>query len=121
MDPVDISPFTLDLGNLEEQQRRSEELVAALSAIGFVYIVGHNIPDSVLESAFANSREFFLMDTEMKYAAISKDRARRGYSPCGSENFSSLIGRHQVNDTVEKFRVGPLRAAGIHCHTHLYM
>lgn len=40
---------------------------------------------------------------------FSKDRARRGYSGESEENFASLIGdSKQPNDTVEKFRIGPL-------------
>lgn len=58
---------------------------------------------------FRGMRTFFLQSLDQKVQTCSKDRARRGYSPLGSENFGSLItnGSPAPNDRVEKFRVGP--------------
>jgi isopenicillin N synthase-like dioxygenase len=54
-------------------------------------------------------REFFHLPLDSKSRAISKDKARRGYSGISTENFASLIGTAgKPNDLVEKFRVGPI-------------
>jgi isopenicillin N synthase-like dioxygenase len=56
----------------------------------------------------ATARDFFASPAEQKLQAVSKDKARRGYSPINTENFASLIGNVASNDIVEKFRIGPL-------------
>ena len=43
----------------------------------------------------------------VRRSCLTKDRARRGYSPQNSENFASLVGARGSNDLVRKFRVGP--------------
>jgi isopenicillin N synthase-like dioxygenase len=54
-------------------------------------------------------KEFFRLPLDIKSRAISKDKARRGYSGISTENFASLIGTAgKPNDLVEKFRVGPI-------------
>jgi isopenicillin N synthase-like dioxygenase len=60
-----------------------------------------------LNVAIAASQSFFSLPTEDKLRHVSKDRARRGYCATSTENFASLIGQKNVNDAVEKFRVGP--------------
>lgn len=57
----------------------------------------------------AISHDFFRQPVEKKLQAVSIDRARRGYSPMSTENFASLVGNgNKPNDSVEKFRIGPL-------------
>lgn len=47
----------------------------------------------------------------MKSKAVHMDKARRGYAAISTENFASLVGdAGKPNDTVEKFRMGPLSA-----------
>jgi isopenicillin N synthase-like dioxygenase len=61
-----------------------------------------------LEAAFDASETFFTRPSSEKALACSVNRALRGYSPFGTENFASLAGHSKPNDAVEKFRVGPL-------------
>lgn len=63
--------------------------------------------EAALTCLFKESSLFFLLPEEDKIACCSKDRARRGYSPNGTDNFASLIGKKGHNDKVEKFRIGP--------------
>ena len=49
---------------------------------------------------------------QVRRSCLTKDRARRGYSPQNSENFASLIGEKRVNDLVRKFRIGPKEKVG---------
>jgi isopenicillin N synthase-like dioxygenase len=51
---------------------------------------------------------FFSSSYEVKCAAYSKSRSTRGYSDGNSENFATLIGDKKPNDSVEKFRIGPI-------------
>ena len=108
---IDISPFTTPTANCSEADRITvaQDVARALSTKGFVHLTGHGIPQTLIESAFAITGSFFSGTDETKKQACSKDRARRGYSPCHAENFASLLGTMNApNDSVEKFRCGPM-------------
>ncbi|CAM9152239.1 unnamed protein product, partial [Ectocarpus fasciculatus] len=120
---MDESPVALeDLVNVEafrsappeagttataEQRAVAARLVEQLSTIGFAHISGHGLDNELQRRAFRLSEQFFKQPLETKERAISKDKARRGYSPYATENFSSLNGECKPNDLVEKFRIGP--------------
>jgi len=81
----------------------------SLRKCGFVQIVGHGVNENVISNTFSESARFFSKSSEIKEACISKDKARRGYSPSLSENFASLIGTSgKPNDMVQKYRIGPI-------------
>ena len=108
---VDISPFTIAASICTDTDRVAvaQNVARALSTKGFVHLMGHGIPETLIETTFANTGEFFMSTDEIKKQAYSKDRARRGYSSCHSENFASLLGTVDApNDNVEKFRCGPM-------------
>lgn len=65
------------------------------------------LQEIILSGEVSPLLRFFRKSIHQKETALSKDRARRGYSPCDSENFATLIGEKKGNDSVEKFRVGP--------------
>jgi isopenicillin N synthase-like dioxygenase len=106
---VDIRSF-LDLkdDNFSKKKEISIAFLKAFNSKGCVSIIGHGIENDIVNSAFKTSREFFNCPEEIKRLACSKDRARRGYSPKLSENLGSLLELNVPNDTVEKFRIGPL-------------
>jgi isopenicillin N synthase-like dioxygenase len=62
---------------------------------------------AIIFNAFQAAEQFFALPLEIKLNTVSLDKARRGYSPIVSENFSCLIGESKPNDLVEKFRIGP--------------
>ena len=112
---VDISsfcdpknPFDSNQSVTEELRNVAHRLIRNLSTTGFVHITGHFIDNQLLNDAFGITNTFFLQPIEEKMNAVSKDRARRGYSPYQTENFSSLAGENKPNDLVEKFRMGPI-------------
>ena len=89
-------------------------LLKALSTNGFIQICNHNIDESVILNAVQSSKEFFSLNHDQKMLHESKDKARRGYSPISSENFASLAGAsNKPNDTVEKYRIGPIVSESI--------
>jgi isopenicillin N synthase-like dioxygenase len=69
--------------------------------------VSMSMPEG-LPDAFQAGSSFFHQSIEFKLKSLSIDRARRGYSPLYTDNFASLTGHQKPNDSVEKFRVGPL-------------
>lgn len=108
---VDISPFTSSTATPTEAAKIAvaQDVTRALSTKGFVHLIGHGISEELIESAFSITGEFFTGTDDSKQEACSKYRAKRGYSPCHSENFASLLGMmHTPNDSVEKFRCGPM-------------
>jgi isopenicillin N synthase-like dioxygenase len=86
----------------------ARKLVESFMRTGFAYISGHRIAPSLLDAVMDVAGRFFHMSLEEKSLATSKDSARRGYSAYSTENFSSLAGRREANDLVEKFRMGPV-------------
>jgi isopenicillin N synthase-like dioxygenase len=106
---VDMSSF-LDLkgDNISKKKELSIAFLKAFNSKGCISVVGHGIEENIINFAFKTSREFFNCPEEIKRLAYSKDRARRGYSPKLSENLGSLLEINVPNDTVEKFRIGPL-------------
>jgi isopenicillin N synthase-like dioxygenase len=93
----------------EEKSLTLRNFSKALTSCGFVQITDHGISEAQLQSSFGCAAEFFGQSLEEKLQACSKDRARRGYSPAMTENFASLIGGPKTtNDSVEKFRIGPI-------------
>lgn len=81
----------------------------SLQRNGFVQIYDHGIEQAVLFEAANESKLFFDKSYNDKKLTITKDKARRGYSPSSSENFASLIGQANIpNDQVEKYRIGPM-------------
>jgi len=93
----------------------NQKIANALSRDGFIQISNHGIPpESVIINAFIASRSFFNQDLSVKMKAIHLDKARRGYAAISTENFATLVGEAgKPNDTVEKFRIGPLNANSI--------
>lgn len=65
------------------------------------------LQEAINNNAVESLLEFFRSPKDAKERAMSKDRARRGYSPSDTENFATLVGEKKGNDHVEKFRVGP--------------
>lgn len=91
----------------------AKNIVEDLGRYGAIRIRGHGLNLVDLSSAFAMSKSYFSQTKACKLETISKDKARRGYSPIGDENFGTLAASRQQlsqgrqpNDIVEKFRFG---------------
>ena len=104
--------------NNAEHLNAIAQLKASIESCGFLYIsgcdalLGYENP-LVMRQLFQLIDEFFSLPLIEKEKSISKDKARRGYSPSESDNFASLLlgsnNNTYANDTVEKFRIGPLK------------
>lgn len=78
-----------------------------LIKVQFRYITGHGVPETQLTSVIEVVNNFFKQPLDQKKKLLSRDRAKRGYSPVETENFASLIGEKKPNDICEKVRFGP--------------
>lgn len=108
---VYCQPFNNSHGNPEIQTGKREcytELNRTLQTDGFALVRGFGIPPSICNDALRAARSFLHeADESVRRSCLTKDRARRGYSPMCTENFASLIGEQGPNDLVKKFRIGP--------------
>lgn len=88
------------------RQRVAQDIVAACKQVGFVYIVNHSLPETLLEDAFRWTGRFFdLPETEKLKAPHPEGWAvHRGYSWLGLEKVSQAMS--EKND---QERVGQLR------------
>ncbi|KAJ5935417.1 Oxoglutarate/iron-dependent dioxygenase [Penicillium verhagenii] len=70
----------------------AREIVAACQKVGFVYIVNHSLPESLLDDAFHWSQIFFELSQEEKLQAPHPEgwAVHRGYSWPGLEKVSGL-------------------------------
>lgn len=69
-------------------QSCAEQIVEALSGIGFVYVRNHGIPKEQVQEAFRLSKEFFSLDSEVKrsYKEKSCQAMNRGFIDIGKES-----------------------------------
>lgn len=64
--------------SLESRRRIAAELHQALTTLGFAYIVGHGVPQSLIDEAFDASRAFHASPLELK-RSIAINAHHRGY------------------------------------------
>ena len=75
---IDVGPaFRRELGGPE---RAAAQLRQASEQVGFFYLAGHGVPDSVIDAAFEASREFHRMSLEEKLGLSLNDN-NIGYLP----------------------------------------
>ncbi len=105
---VDISAYT-GSGAPQDRRRCAEAMDVACSEVGFVQIVGHGIPDDVIDGLKCAMDEFFGQDLEVKKAYRTPPQINRGYAPPKTESLSLSLGvesANRMNDFFEAFNVG---------------
>lgn len=86
----------------------ASEIVRQLKQDGFVLVKGTGMSQQLCQEALEHTHAFLQeADESVRRSCLTRDRARRGYSPMCTENFASLIGEDGPNDLVRKFRIGP--------------
>lgn len=85
---VDITK--LRTGTPDEQKEVAEELGKAARSVGFVYVTGGGIDETLFEGVLDATKRFFALphDEKMK-VYIGNSRNHRGYVPEGEEVFAS--------------------------------
>lgn len=92
-----------------ESDSAGDELLKALSSIGFATLTNHGIPQSVIDRAFASSKAFFSLSLEQKLKLGYEGHAsNRGYIPMGCEAFTDSPDKKETfdigNDDEEGFK-----------------
>jgi len=104
---IDMSPYVVS-GPSDEKKKCSQAILDQLRADGFALVRGTGMSQKICENAIQWTNNFLQEAPEaVRRSCLTKDRARRGYSPQNAENFASLIGAKGPNDLVQKFRIGP--------------
>jgi OHCU decarboxylase len=104
---VDISPYVSD-GSAQERARVAQELDDACTTVGFIQILGHGIPEPVLDGLKWALDSFFGQELEAKKRYVIEG-ANRGYTPPKSESLSLSLGvesTSRMNDFFEAYNVG---------------
>jgi isopenicillin N synthase-like dioxygenase len=104
---VDIGPY-VRAGSADERARVARAIDDACSRVGFIQILGHGIPDTVIAGLTSAVDDFFGLPMEVKreYRVVG---ANRGYSPPKSESLSLSLGvesASRMNDFFEAYNVG---------------
>jgi isopenicillin N synthase-like dioxygenase len=99
---VDIS--ALHGSDEAAKARVAAELADAAHHVGFLYITGHGIPDSVIEGLMARARDLFDLPMEVKQRYhIGHSTCHRGYVPTGEEGYyeatPDVVDRKEAFDT----------------------
>lgn len=85
---VDISG--LRSSDLAERQRVAAEIGQAASEVGFLYISGSGIDESLFDRMLEATKAFFALPVEEKMRSyIGSSRCHRGYVPVGEEGVES--------------------------------
>ena len=73
--------------------RVAKQLVEACQKVGFVYIINHSLPESVVDGAFDWSKRLFQLPREEKMKAPHPEgwAIHRGYSWPGLEKVSQVM------------------------------
>jgi isopenicillin N synthase-like dioxygenase len=69
-------------GGIEAGRAAADEIHAACIDHGFFYIIGHGVPQYVIDQAFSSARAFFALSENEKQRAACND-AYRGFTGCG--------------------------------------
>ena len=98
---VDLSKYTL--GNTEEKHQFISALGNAFHEVGFVGVINHGIPKSLVDEFYSAARAFFALPLEVKESYEVKDLAgQRGYTSFGKEHAK----QSNVGDLKEFFQIG---------------
>jgi isopenicillin N synthase-like dioxygenase len=98
---VDLSQF--NQGNAEQKKAFVEQLGDAFHRVGFVAVVNHGIPKSLVDAFYSVSKAFFALpeDVKRKYE-VPGLAGQRGYTSFGKEHAK----QSQVADLKEFFQIG---------------
>jgi isopenicillin N synthase-like dioxygenase len=103
---IDISPF---FGGTEAEQKSVVHAWdRAFSSVGFAVIIGHGIPEEVVDDAYKGAKEFFGRPQDEKMAqCFGKGYGAGGFTPVGGERVSATLkeGPTRPPDLVENLLV----------------
>ncbi|MGW0453787.1 isopenicillin N synthase family dioxygenase [Gordonia sputi] len=105
---IDITPYIAG-GSAAERAAVAAQIDDAASSVGFMQIVGHEIPSAVIDEFTAVLDDFFALPLDEKKAYRTPPGINRGYAPPKSESLSLSLGvesANRMNDFFEAYNVG---------------
>ncbi len=105
---VDISAWVRD-GSRDDRASVAAAVDAACRTVGFMQVLGHGIPDSVITGLTEAMDCFFELGLDEKKESMTPRGINRGYSPPKAESLSLSLGvesAKRMNDFFEAFNVG---------------
>lgn len=109
---VDISAYVTD-GSSRERAAVAAAVDHACRTVGFIQIIGHDVPTTVTAAFTVAMDRFFALDLETKKTYRTPPAVNRGYAPPKSESLSLSLGVEsatRMNDFFEAFNVGATAA-----------
>ncbi len=98
---IDVSG--LNAPGLATRQAVAAELGRACREVGFFYVTGHGIPDTLREGVFAAAHRLFAMpETDKERVSVKLSPHNRGYIGFGVEK----LDEHSTADQKEAFNIG---------------
>jgi isopenicillin N synthase-like dioxygenase len=102
---IDLGPFRS--GDDAARREVAEQIDRACRDVGFLSVVGHGVPDELIEEMVSVTTAFFdLPVAEKQRFSVAEKSANRGYASLGSEALSYSIGEASPPDLFEAFNVG---------------
>ncbi|MCV7424532.1 isopenicillin N synthase family oxygenase [Mycobacterium yunnanensis] len=104
---IDITPW-VTAGSASARRAVATAVDDACSRVGFMQILGHGIPQPILDGLASGMDAFFGLAAEIKNG-YRVHGANRGYSPPKSESLSLSLGVEsatRMNDFFEAFNIG---------------
>ena len=102
---IDLMPFRT--GDDTARREVAERIDEACSDVGFLSIVGHGVPDELIDEMVSVTSAFFDRPVpEKQRCSVAEKSANRGYASLGSEALSYSIGEASPPDLFEAFNVG---------------
>src|SRR5262245_31435375 len=86
---IDLQPFTA--GSDEGRRTVTRAVDAACRDVGFLVVVGHGIPQDLLDRAHASARQFFDLDAPTKQRYAPPPRGHLGYRGVEGEMLASSL------------------------------
>jgi isopenicillin N synthase-like dioxygenase len=102
---IDISPFLA--GHPGNKKRVVAEVGRACETIGFINIVGHGVPEQLVEQVRDLAYEFFALPVEEKLKiGRPAPEITRGYDTLANQSLSASMGNPSPPDLQETFGMG---------------
>ena len=104
---IDVAPFLA--GDQEAKPALAQAVDEACREIGFLTIVGHGVPDELIQSARAAAQTFFALPLEEKLRTPRpSNESGRGFTIFGDQALAYSLGVETPPDLQESYGIGPL-------------
>ncbi len=110
---IDIGPYFS--GDMTAKRAVARQIGDACETTGFFTIVGHPVPQPLIDQTFAAAAAFFDQPQAVKDAVKpDSSSAARGYHRLGTKNLAKTLGYDNPPDLREQFYIGPLQDWSAH-------